>query len=326
MSVSDCSPPPAREMRDPGTQAPPPGPFQWNTFLNTPPDEARFKTASFVVLPVPFDGTTSYKSGARHGPSAIIAASSHLEDYDVELNIDISEAGIHTAPELVPDLSSPEAVVRQVERLVDWVATSDKTPALLGGDHMVTIGAVWAMLQQFPKISVLYLDAHGDLRDEYMGTRWGHASTARRLVERCRVVPVGVRSLCQEEQSFIAQNELPVHYWPPSVPFDQYVRSVINALAQDVYVSVDLDVLDPSIMSAVGAPEPGGMQWEHVTGLLRRVGEQRRIVAFDLVELSPNEGPEACAYTAAKLAYKLMGYASSSSQSQPRAKISGGPQ
>ena len=304
-----------RDPRNRVTTPLPAGPFQWNTFLNTPPDEACFETASFVVLPVPFDGTTTYKSGARHGPSAIIVASSHLEDYDVELQTDISEAGIHTAPELVPDLSSPQALVRQVERLVDWVVTSDKTPALLGGDHAVTVGAVWAILRQMPEVSVLYLDAHGDLRDEYMGTRWGHASTARRLVERCRVVPVGVRSLCQEEQSFIAQNELPVHLWPPNVPFEEYVGSVIDDLGPDVYVSVDLDVLDPSIMSAVGSPEPGGMLWEHVTGLLRKVGQQRRIVAFDIVELSPNEGPEACVYAAAKLAYKLMGYAGSSSRS-----------
>jgi agmatinase len=304
-----------RDPRDQASRPAPSGPFRWNNFLNTPPDEACFESASFVVLPVPFDGTTSYKSGARHGPSAIIAASSHLEDYDVELERDISEAGIHTAPELVPDLSSPQALVRQVERLVDWVVTSDKTPALLGGEHTVTIGAVWALLRKFPNLSVLYLDAHGDLRDEYMGTRWGHASTARRLLESCPVVHVGVRGLCQEEQIFIAQNDLPVSFWPPDVPFDQYVGSVIDALGQDVYVSVDLDVLDPSIMSAVGAPEPGGMQWEHVTGLLRRVGQERRIVAFDLVELSPKEGPEACAYTAAKLAYKLMGYAGSSSQS-----------
>ena len=302
-------------MRDHGKRPPTAGPFQWNTFLNTPPDEARFETADFVVLPIPFDGTTSYMTGARHGPSAIIAASSHLEDYDIELERDISEAGIHTAPELVPDLSSPQALVGQVECLVDWVASTDKTPVLLGGDHSVTIGAVWAMLRRFPEISVLYLDAHGDLRDEYMGTRWGHASTARRLVERCRVVPVGVRSLCLEEREFIAKNDLPVHFWPPGVNFDQYVASVIDTLDQDVYVSVDLDVLDPSIMSAVGTPEPGGMTWEHVTRLLRKVGEQRRVVAFDVVELSPGEGPEACAYTAAKLVYKLMGYASSSSQS-----------
>ena len=304
-------------MGDRGNRPPPGGPFNWNTFLNTPPDEAGFETAKFVVLPVPFDGTASYRSGARHGPSAIIAASSHLEDYDVELDRDISEAGIHTAPEMVPDLSSPEALVRQVECLVDWVAASDKTPVLLGGDHTVTIGAVWALLRRLPHLSVLYLDAHGDLRDEYMGTRWGHASTARRLAERCRVVPVGVRSLCLEEQRFIAKADLPVHYWPPSVPFDQYVGSVINALDQDVYVSVDLDVLDPSIMSAVGTPEPGGMQWEHVTGLLRKVGQQRRVVAFDIVELSPGEGPEACAYTAAKLTYKLMGYASSFGRPSP---------
>jgi agmatinase len=291
----------------------PAGPFQWNTFLNTPPDEAAFEAARFVVLSVPFDGTTSYRSGARYGPAAIIAASSQLEDYDVELRQDISELGIHTAPALVPDLNSQKSLVWQVKSLVDWVVSSEKIPVLLGGDHSVTLGAVWALQQPLVDVSVLYLDAHGDLRDEYMGTRLGHASTARRLTECCRVVPVGVRSLCVEEHAFITAADLPVHYWPPDVPFDRYVDSVVDDLGEDVYVSVDLDVLDPSIMSAVGAPEPGGMQWENITTLLRQVGSRRRIVGFDIVELSPHEGPEACAYTAAKLTYKLMGYASSSS-------------
>ena len=301
-------------MRSHGNRPRPAGPFQWDTFLNTSPDEAGFETARFVVLSVPFDGTASYRSGARHGPAAIVAASSHLEDYDVELGRDISELGIHTAPAPVPDLSSPEALVGQVQCLVDWVVSSDKVPVLLGGDHTVTLGAVWALRQRLPDVSVLYLDAHGDLRDEYMGTRWGHASAARRLTERCRVVPVGVRSLCAEEHAFITESDLPVHYWPPDVPFDRYVDSVVDDLGRDVYVSVDLDVLDPSIMSAVGAPEPGGMLWEHVTALLHRVGRRRRVVGFDIVELSPHEGPEACAYTAAKLTYKLMGYTSSSGQ------------
>lgn len=286
------------------------GPFQWDTFLDTPPDESRYEDAGFVVLSVPFDGTTSFKSGARDGPAAIITASGHLEDYDIELDTDISQAGIHTAPELVPDLSSMGAMIGQVERLTERVASDAKTPVLLGGEHTVTIGAVSALAGRHPGMAVLYLDAHGDLRDEYMGTRWGHASVARRLLEICPVVHAGVRSLSVDERELIENQSLPVHLWPADVPLDEYARSLIDDLPSTIYVSMDLDVLDPSIMAAVGTPEPDGMLWRDLLRILRPLCEAKRVVGFDLVELSPSEGPEACAYTAAKLVYKMMGYVS----------------
>lgn len=286
------------------------GPFQWDTFLDTPPDEARYEPADFVVLSVPFDGTTSFKSGARDGPAAIIAASGHLEDYDVELDTDISQAGIHTAPELVPNLSSMDALIGQVDRLTTQVASDGKTPVLLGGEHTISIGAVSALARRHPDIAVLYLDAHGDLRDEYMGTRWGHASVARRLMDICPVVHAGVRSLSADEHRLISEANLPVHLWPSAISLDDYAGKLIDDLPPTIYISIDLDVLDPSIMAAVGTPEPGGMLWHDLIQILRQVCEVKRVVGFDLVELSPAEGPEACAYTAAKLAYKLMGYVS----------------
>lgn len=286
------------------------GPFQWDSFLDTPPDDARYEDAGFVVLSVPFDGTTSFKTGARDGPAAIIAASAHIEDYDIELDADISQVGIHTAPELIPDLGSIHALIGQVERLTDRVASDSKTPVLLGGEHTVTIGAVKALAGRHPGMAVLYLDAHGDLRDEYMGTRWGHASVARRLLEICPVVHAGVRSLSVDESKFIADQNLPVHLWPMDLPLDEYARSLIDDLPSTVYVSVDLDVLDPSIMAAVGTPEPDGMLWRDLTCILRMVCEAKEVIGFDVVELSPPEGPEACAYTAAKLVYKMMGYVS----------------
>jgi agmatinase len=286
------------------------GPFQWNSFLDTPPDEAEYEDASFVVLSIPFDGTTSYRSGARDGPAAIVAASGQLEDYDIELGTDISQVGIHTAPELVPDLSSMSAFIGQVERLTDKVVSDSKTPVLLGGEHTVTIGAVSALARHHSDMAVLYFDAHGDLRDEYMGTRWGHASVARRLLEICPVVHAGVRSVSYEEHRFISDHNLPAHLWPTEMPLEEYAVSLIEVLPPTIYISIDLDVLDPSIMAAVGTPEPGGMLWDDMLGILRLVCEQKRVVGFDLVELSPSEGPEACAYTAAKLTYKLMGYVS----------------
>jgi agmatinase len=286
------------------------GPFQWNSFLDTPPDEARYEDASFVVLSIPFDGTTSYRSGTRDGPAAIVAASGQLEDYDIELDTDISQIGIHTAPELVPDLSSMSAFIGQVDRLTDKVVSDSKTPVLLGGEHTITIGAVSALARHHPDMAVLYLDAHGDLRDEYMGTRWGHASVARRILETSPVVHAGVRSLSYEEHQFISDQNLPAHLWPTDISLKEYARSLIEVLPSTIYISIDLDVLDPSIMAAVGTPEPGGMLWDDLLGILRLVCEQKRVVGFDLVELSPSEGPEACAYAAAKLGYKLMGYVS----------------
>lgn len=285
-------------------------PIHWDNFLDTPPSEADLSNAKAVIIPVPYDSTTSYKSGARHGPRAIISASRHLEDYDIELDRDISLVGIHTTPEIVPDVSGPKAMVERVRRAVSSVAAHDKLVGLFGGEHTIAIGAVQAMARVYPDLSVLYLDAHADLRSEYQGTNWGHASVARRIREICPIVQVGVRSLSAEEMSFRKEAQIPVFFWslsPYNLP--QIVDAAVDALSPHVYVSIDLDAFDPSIMAAVGTPEPGGMTWNEVTALLRAVGENRKIVGFDISELSPGEGTESCAFTAAKLAYKLIGYA-----------------
>ena len=284
-------------------------PRHWNTFLDVPPIDVAPADARVVLLPVPYDSTTSYRTGARDGPASIINASRQLEDYDIELDRDLSPVGIYTAPELEPDVSGPEAMVRRVEQAVSAAAANGALVGVLGGDHSVTIGAVRALKTLHPDLSVLYLDAHADLRDEYMGTPWGHASVARRLLEICAVTEVGVRSLSTPECSLIRETGLPVVFWPSSMTADELASWALAKLTDDVYVSVDLDVFDPSLMAAVGTPEPGGMGWAEVTGLLRAVAKQRRVVGFDITELSPGEGPEACAFTAAKLTYKLIAYA-----------------
>ena len=282
----------------------------WDTFLDTHPDEVSLDDARVVLVPVPYDSTTSYRGGARDGPAAIVTASRQLEDYDVELDRDISEVGIYTVPGIVPDVSGPKAMIDVVEEVVRRLAAPDRLVGLLGGEHSVTVGAVTAHAASHPDISVLYLDAHADMRDEYMGSRWGHASVARRLHEVCPLVEVGVRSLSLEERRFIRDNEIPVVFWPPENGNAQSLaRTVIDSLTPSVYVSIDLDVLDPAVMPAVGTPEPGGMGWHELIGLLRAVASERRIVGFDVVELSPGEGPEAGAFTAAKLVQKVIGYA-----------------
>ena len=296
-----------------------------SSFLALSPQESALSTSRAVLVPVPYDGATSYRSGAREGPSAIIAASRQLEDYDAELKDEPSRLGIHTYPEVEPHVGSPEAMAERVYQVVRPLIGAGKLVGVLGGDHSVAVGSVRACVERYPDLSVLYLDAHADLRDEYQGSRYSHACAARRIHEmappfdrlrtgpgqalvQAPLVQVGVRSLSVEERQYIEAHRIPVTFWDPA-PAAFRPQEVARLLSPHVYVSVDLDVFDPALMPAVGTPEPGGMAWEQVVGLLRAVAEERRIVGFDVVELCPREGPTACAFTAARLVYKLIGYA-----------------
>jgi len=293
-------------------------PFIPHNFLALPQEQSSLESARAVVIPVPYDSTTSFRSGTREGPQAIIAASYGLENYDFELGLDVSEIGIHTTDAIEPHMAGPEYMTGRIREVVAAYLDTGKTVGLLGGEHSITIGSVQAHVEMYPNLSVLYLDAHADLRDEYMGTPYGHASAARRAYECCPIALAGVRSLCQEEHDFIRDNDVPVWYWAPdagggppdSLP-DRIIDRIIENLSDTVYVSVDLDVLDPALMPAVGTPEPGGMAWHQLVSLIAKVADSRRIVGFDVCELAPADGPPACSYTAAKLVYKLIAHACS---------------
>ena len=287
-----------------------------SNFLALPEEQSSLHASQVVVLPAPYDSTTSYRTGARDGPNAIIEASYNLEDYDPELGIDVAQIGIYTAPRLEPHMAGPRSMIDRVREAVDHFLNMGKLVGMIGGEHSLTTGAVEALADRYPDLRVLYLDAHGDLREEYMGTRWGHASVARRVSELCPLVHVGGRSFSKEEIDHIESVGIPAFTWPPASPGhpqpgDLDVDSIVDCLGPHVYVSVDLDVLDPSIMSAVGTPEPGGLGWFETLSLLRRVAERSRVVGFDVMELSPRQGPDACSYLAAKLVYKLIAYSSS---------------
>ena len=285
-----------------------------SNFLALPPGQSDIETSGIVILPVPYDSTTSFRTGSREGPRAIIEASAALEDYDLEMDLDVAELGIYTAPVLEPHLGSPELNVERVKQAVSRFLAPNKMVGVIGGEHSITAGSVLAHKAVYPDLSVLYLDAHCDLRDEYMGTRWGHASGGRRIHDLCSVVFVGLRSMCEEERDYIQLASSDDGYNPistfvcPIADSQSLARDVIEKLNDAVYVSVDLDVFDPSLMPSVGTPEPGGMDWYQVVGLIKAVSEKRRIVGFDVCELAPREGPSACSYTAAKLVYKLIAY------------------
>ena len=285
--------------------------LQWRTFLDTPPHEDDPENAAAFIIPVPYDSTTSFKSGARDGPAAIIEASRHLEDYDIELGCDISQVGIHTTPELQPRMDGPQSMLAAVRGAVESAASHGKLPILLGGEHSITIGAAQALAELHSDLSVLYIDAHADMRDSYMGARWGHASVARRISEVCPLVLIGVRSISAEENKFIEGQGIPAQFWDAgsSANLGNAVALATDHLTENIYISIDLDALDPSIMAGVGTPEPGGMLWHEILALLHAVSHRANIVGFDVVELNPSQGTVSCAFTAAKLTYKLIGYA-----------------
>ncbi|MCL0057612.1 agmatinase [Dehalococcoidales bacterium] len=267
-----------------------------------------WEKARVVVLPVPYDSTTSWRSGARDGPQAIIDASQYLGLYDLELDREIYQVGIHTLPEIEPEMTSPEQMIERVYTVAREVLDKNKLLLMLGGEHSLTLGTVKAYRERYEALSVLQLDAHADLRDSYLGTKFSHASVMRRVCELCPIVPVGIRSLSQEEHKFIDETGIKPFYAKDLISAEDYIKRIIASLSDQVYITIDLDVLDPSIMSAVGTPEPGGIGWYELLTLLGEVAQSRQIVGFDLVELCPGQGPLACAFVAAKLAYKLIGY------------------
>ncbi len=279
----------------------------YGTFLALDPAEHTLERSRVVVLPVPYAETVSYRPGTDAGPAAILAASAQMEDYDPELVREPCEVGVHTAAPIDVAADGPEAMAQRVADTVAAHVSVGRLVCMLGGEHSLTAGAVEGTARYVDDLSVLILDAQADLRDDYQGWRYSHACTARRVLEHAPVTLAGVRSMTADEAALIEELAIPCFPRGPT-PIDD-VDAIVATLSQNVYVSVDLDALDPSIMAAVGTPEPGGMGWWEVLRLLRAVGERRRIVGFDVMELAPAEGPEACAYTAAKLAYKLMAYA-----------------
>jgi len=273
--------------------------------LSSPFSDSHF--AKVAVLPVPYDSTTEWHSGSRHGPKSIIEASYYLEWYDLELQKELYGMGIHTLPELEPAYNSPETMAQRVYQATSTLLKNSKFVVMLGGEHSITLGAVRAHVEKYSGFSVLQLDAHSDLRDDYLGTKYGHACVMRRVSELCPITQVGIRSISLEETEYAASKGLKPFYFQQNDTLLP-IEKVIEAVSDNVYVSIDLDVFDPSIMSAVGTPEPGGILWHQALSLLRALSNKRNIVGFDIVELCPDQGPSSCSFLAAKLAYKLIGY------------------
>jgi agmatinase len=277
-------------------------------FGGIPPADSCWEDSRVVFLPVPYDLTTTYLPGARRGPLAILEASTHLELFDEELEGESWRMGFHTLEPLEAMASGPEEMVRQIQAYAQPVVRANKFPVLIGGEHTVTLGIVQALRAAHPRLSFLQLDAHADLRDTFGGTRFSHACVGRRLAEIGPLVQVGVRSMSVEESLYLKGATTKCFFWHRLCEHPDWVEEVCQALSAEVYVTIDLDVLDPAIMPSVGTPEPGGLNWETLTRFLGRLAEKKRVVGFDVVELAPIPGLIAPDFLAAKLIYRFLGY------------------
>lgn len=263
-----------------------------------------YKTAEIAILPVPYDGTSTWIKGADKGPEALLDASYNLEFYDIETQTEVFERGIATLDPVV-EASSPEAMSREVERRMEHILDDGKFPVLIGGEHSVSIGAFRAMARRYPNISFLQLDAHSDMRDEYEGSSHNHACVMARAKElTSNITQVGIRSSAREEQHNIDPKRT---FYAHQIANDaMWMERVSAQLSDEVYITIDLDVLDPAYLPSTGTPEPGGLSYREVLNLLRRVIREHKVVGLDVVELCPNPHAKASDFLAAKLVYQFL--------------------
>jgi agmatinase len=270
------------------------------------PEYTVYEEAPIVVLPIPFDATSTWIKGADLGPDAILDASANMELYDIETDTEVYLKGIHTA-EPVLEESSPENLAKKVKSTVSRFLGDGKFVVSLGGEHSVTIGIVQAYAEKYPGLSVLQIDAHTDLRQEYLGSEFNHACVMARVRELCPIVQVGIRSMDVVEKPYVDKDR--VFFAKDIAGRDQeWIDKVIGKLTDTVYVTIDLDGFDPSILPATGTPEPGGLSYYEVLNLVRKLIERKKVVGFDVVELCPIENNKASDFLATKLIYQMLSY------------------
>ena len=272
------------------------------------PDPPTFADAAALILPIPFDRTTSYIPGTRNGPRELLLASAQVELWDEEVGVDVSEHGMFTLPEF--DLSSQtlDGAMKEINRVATAMLDSDKFLVTIGGEHSITSPIVQAAAKKFSGLSVLQIDAHADLRESYQSQKNSHACAMRRTLDFAPLVQVGIRNISGEEAQVVSTLRTRIFYDWNMRDDPDWIDRAVDALSDTVYVTIDLDGLDPATMPAVGTPEPGGLSWRELTALLRRTFERKRVVAADVVELCPIPGMASPNFIAAKLVYKLLTY------------------
>jgi len=279
------------------------------TYAGIPEQYAKLETAKVVLIPVPYDGTSTWQKGADKGPEAFLSASNNMELYDIETDNEVYKEGIYLT-EAVTENESPEKMVDAVHSEVKKYINKNKFVTIFGGEHSISIGTIRAFNECFNNLSVLHIDAHADLRKRYEGSTYNHACAVYEANENSNLVQVGIRSMdisetrvMNKEKVFFAHDMAVSEYW---------MDDVIDQLTGNVFITFDLDALDPSIMPSTGTPEPGGLLYFETLEFLKKVFTKRNVVGFDIVELCPNPQEKSSDFLAAKLYYKMLSYKFSS--------------
>jgi agmatinase len=264
-----------------------------------------YASSGIIIIPVPYDETSTWMKGADKGPQAVLEASVNLEFFDIETQSEAHLKGINTiAPVL--EKATPDSLVKAVYDTTNSVLSDGKFPVIIGGNHTVTIGAVKAFSERFENLTVLQLDAHGDLRQEYEGSKYNHACVMARTIELVPAVQVGIRSMSVEELPYADKNRI---FYAHDLYYNKDLYSkALDMLTGNVYITIDLDVFDPSLMPSTGTPEPGGPEYFELIHFLRDVIKKRNVVGFDVVELCPSATNKSPDFIAAKIIYQLLSY------------------
>ena len=274
-------------------------------YAGIPDQYAKLETAKVVLIPVPYDGTSTWQKGADKGPEAFLNASENMELYDIETDSEVYKEGVYLAP-AVTENTSPEAMVEAVHATTKKYINKNKFVTLFGGEHSISIGTIRAFNECFNNLTVLHIDAHADLRKEYEGTKCNHACAVYEASQTTNLVQVGIRSMDITEKS--SMNMEKVFFAHDMAVNEYWMDDVIDQLTGNVFITFDLDAIDPSLLPSTGTPEPGGLFYYETLEFLKKVFTERNVVGFDIVELCPNENEKSSDFLAAKLYYKMLSY------------------
>lgn len=275
------------------------------TYAGIPKEYASAEKSKVVLVPVAYDGTSTWGKGADKGPEAFLDASENMELYDIETDSEVYQEGIYLTATL-ESFGSPENMVNTVHKTVKEFIKRKKMVTMIGGEHSVSIGAIRAFNEVYQGLTVLQIDAHADLRAMYNGSKFNHACALYEASQTTNLVQVGIRSMDRSET--LTMNRDHVFFAHEMVYDDYWMDNVLDLMTDNVYITFDLDALDPSILSSTGTPEPGGLLWYETLEFLKRIFEECNVVGFDIVELCPNEADRSSDFLAAKLYYKMLSY------------------
>ncbi|MEL4455990.1 agmatinase [Lutimonas vermicola] len=275
------------------------------TFAGIPESYASSEKAKVVLIPVPYDGTSTWQKGADKGPDAFLEAAENMELYDIETNSEVYKEGIYLA-ESVLENSSPEDMVEAVHKVTKKYINKNKFVTIFGGEHSVSIGTIRAFNECFHNLTVLHIDAHADLRKEYEGSACNHACAVYEASQSTNLVQVGIRSMDAIETTIADPDK--TFFAHKMVTDDFWMVNAIDQMTDNVFITFDLDAFDPSILPSTGTPEPGGLLWYETLDFLKKVFNERNVVGFDIVELCPNPNEKSSDFLAAKLYYKMLTY------------------